>query len=289
MERMYTYVVDKEIGLKDFLLENEYPKTYITYLKSHLDYLKVNSAEVTLNTQLKKDDFLTVLVKEETNQDIVPNAIQLDIIYEDEDIVVVNKPAGMPVHPSRAHFNNSLANALMYRYKKDYVYHVITRLDKDTSGLVLVAKNCYIASLLNKQVREKTMRKKYTVFVCGKTEKFGVIDKPIARVTEGLILREVNEKYGQKAITHYSLKFYNPQYNISQVEAWLETGRTHQIRVHFQAIAHPVIGDRLYNKPNTQSDRLGLHFSSLSFTHPFLKKEMGFYCPLPNELTKFTY
>lgn len=213
--------------------------------------------------------------------------IPIDIVYEDEDIVVVNKPQGLVTHPCAGTPNGTLVNALVYRVKDLSAINGVTRpgivhrLDKDTSGLLVVAKTNAAHLSLSEQIGAKTAGRHYLALVCGNIkEDEGTIDRPIGRSTRDRKLMAIDEK-GRRAVTHYFVKERFGDYTL--VEFVLETGRTHQIRVHAKSINHPVVGDVAYGK----KDDFGLngqllHAYKLTLTHPTTGKTMEFYAPLPD-------
>lgn len=213
--------------------------------------------------------------------------IPIDIVYEDEDIVVVNKPQGLVTHPCAGTPNGTLVNALVYRVKDLSAINGVTRpgivhrLDKDTSGLLVVAKTNAAHLSLSEQIGAKTAGRHYLALVCGNIkEDEGTIDRPIGRSTRDRKLMAIDEK-GRRAVTHYFVKERFGDYTL--VEFVLETGRTHQIRVHAKSVNHPVVGDVAYGK----KDDFGLngqllHAYKLTLTHPTTGKTMEFYAPLPD-------
>ena len=215
----------------------------------------------------------------------MPVFIKLDIKYEDEDIVVVNKPSDMPIHPSLNNYENSMANALMYYYRdKNFVFRCINRLDRDTTGLSVVAKHFLSAGILNTFMQRREIKRVYNAIVedDGSLKESGTVDAPIAREDDTLIKRRVS-KEGQRAITNYKvLKRLN---GASLIELRLDTGRTHQIRVHMNYIGHPLVGDYLYNERyyDKENVRPLLHSKSLSFIHPITGENLYIECELPKD------
>ncbi|MBO4293638.1 MAG: RluA family pseudouridine synthase [Clostridia bacterium] len=219
---------------------------------------------------VKIGDIITInLDYEEESENIVPTQMELEIIFEDEWLLVVNKPAGIPVHPSILHYEDSLSNGIKYYYNSIGLkkkIRPVNRLDKNTSGLVIFAKCEYIQERLTEQMQEGTFKKQYLALVSGILEnKKGTINLPIARKQGSIIERCIDEN-GKTSITHYEvLKEYD---DYSLVKCTLETGRTHQIRVHFSAIGHSLLGDELYGKASKLIDRQALHCYYLEFIHP---------------------
>lgn len=217
-----------------------------------------------------------------------PQNIPLNIVFEDDDLMIINKQPGLIVHPTKGHSTGTVANALMYymgQTGKPFKIRFVNRLDMDTSGLLVVAKNSYCQNDYTNQMRENTVEKRYKAIVKGIVESDeGTIDLPIGRPDPNHVRRGVM-KDGAPSVTHYKvLDRYN---GYSLVELLLETGRTHQIRVHMSHIGHPVLGDWLYEglDPNL-IDRQALHAAELTFTHPITKERVTFRAPLPDDINK---
>ena len=216
---------------------------------------------------------------EETSDNIVPNNdIELKILYEDEWMLIVDKPPFMPVHPSINHYEDSLSNGVKAYFLKNGInkkIRPVNRLDKDTTGIVIFAKSEYIQENLT------DYEKYYLTIVDGQTDESGIIDKPIARKLPSIIERTVRDD-GDQAITRYkTLEFKN---NMSLVECKLETGRTHQIRVHMASIGHSIVGDDLYGVSSTLINRQALHAYKIKFVHPVSRKEMVIESELPDDM-----
>jgi 23S rRNA pseudouridine1911/1915/1917 synthase len=206
------------------------------------------------------------------------------IVYEDEDILVLNKPAGLSVHPSKRHYEDTLANYCAYYFKclnphdGEFVYHCINRLDRDTSGLVIVAKNMLSSAILSSKLQNREIHRTYLAIVNGTLSEKGTVDLPIARKAECEIERCIDFERGDKAVTHYECvnNFNIDGRDYSLLRLNLETGRTHQIRVHMKAIGHPIIGDFIYNPDFTHIKSQALHSYSLEFNHPITGKPLYF-------------
>ncbi|MBO5071224.1 MAG: RluA family pseudouridine synthase [Roseburia sp.] len=283
-----------------------------------------------MRQQLATGDHLEVHICEtECSEKIPPANLPLDIVYEDEDIIVINKPAGMPIHPSMKNYTNSMANALAYYYQeqhKPFIFRCSNRLDRDTSGLTVVAKHLVSASILASMVARKEVEREYLAIVSGHvTPEEGTIDAPLARKEGTIIERMVDFEHGEKAITHYKVvqKFTRCQplrtsqltcgiphqtdqfacevpqqvdqftcglphqgmYHLySLVSLRLETGRTHQIRIHMKYLGYPLIGDYLYHPDMELIGRQALHSYKLSFRHPITGEFMEFTAPLPDDM-----
>lgn len=217
-----------------------------------------------------------------------PQNIPLDIVYEDDDLMIINKQPGLIVHPTKGHPTGTVANALMYYMEqtgKPFKIRFVNRLDMDTSGLLVVAKNSYTQNDYTKQMKENTVEKRYMAVVKGIVESDeGTIDLPIGRPDPDHVRRGVMED-GAPSVTHYKvLDRYN---GYSLVELLLETGRTHQIRVHMSHIGHPVLGDWLYEGLDPLLiDRQALHAAKLTFSHPMTKEKVTFEAPIPDDMKK---
>lgn len=261
---------EEELKLGEYLRYNaEFSSRFIK--KAAKDRrIKVNNKEVTLSYKLKFEDIIEIKVNKEEEQDIIPEKMDLDIVYEDQDIIALNKPKGMVVHPTKRHLNGTLSNGLLYYFKEKKeksIVRLVNRLDMDTSGLILVAKNAFSHMALARDMQKDDFVKSYLAIVHGNIkDKEGVIDKPIYRVGEGTIKRIIDER-GQRSVTRFEvIKSYK---DADLVKLTLETGRTHQIRVHLSSIGHPIFGDALYGKEeNEYIDRQALHAYRLEFPHP---------------------
>ena len=209
-----------------------------------------------------------------------PADLPLDIIYEDEDVLALNKPAAMPVHESRNHRGDTLSNAVAnyMKGKRDSAFRAVFRLDRDTSGIVLTAKNELAAAKLAGKIK-----KDYYAVVCGEIAGKGTIDAPIRRLGDSIIKRGVFED-GDSAITHYESIKTNGKYTLLKIN--LETGRTHQIRVHFSNIGHPLAGDDIYGGSRADIARQALHCKAICFTHPVKGKKITLECDFPPDMEK---
>ena len=255
-------------------------------LSSRLFYKLIKNKLVSLNykpidtrTIPSNGDIITIdLNYEENNSNIVPTKMDLNIIYEDEFLLILNKPAGIAVHPSILHYNDSLSNGVKFYFDSINLHKKIrpvNRLDLDTSGLIVFAKNEYIQENLIRQMNDGSFKKEYLCLAEGVFDNLkGTINAPIARKENSIIERCVSS-CGQTAITEYEvLKSFE---NYSLVKCILKTGRTHQIRVHFAYIGHPLIGDSLYGRGKSPIiNRQALHSYKISFLHPITNKLMDF-------------
>lgn len=232
-------------------------------------------------------DQLEILLFPEEDYGVTPEKIPLAIPYEDEHLLVVDKPAGLAVHPTEPGQMGTLANGLAFHYRekelKIKIRH-IHRLDKETSGLLLVAKHALSHTLLDEALRERRIKRLYLALVTGRlTEKKGRIDLPIGRDRHHATRRRVSQT-GDRAITEYEVIREYPSGSLVQLE--LKTGRTHQIRVHLSHLGHPLLGDALYGGDAALIRRQALHAAHLSFIHPFTGQELAFNSPLPEDMAK---
>ena len=232
------------------------------------------------------DDTLTITISEnESSENIVPTALPLDIVFEDEDLLIINKSADTPIHPSQGNYDNTLANAVAYYYaqkNEPFTYRCINRLDRDTTGLLILAKHMYSASLLSNMVQNREIHREYLAIATGCVSKEGVIEAPIGRVDGSTIERHVDYENGDYACTHYKCLSFQNGYSLVSLK--LATGRTHQIRVHMKHIGHPLPGDFLYNPDYAVINRQALHSYRLEFIHPITNKKMEFTAPLPEDM-----
>lgn len=285
--------------ISEFLRNQGISTKSIIRLKSDVENVLLNDEPGFINRILKKDDRLTLCVKElESSKKIPPVDLPLSIIYEDEDILIVNKPANMPIHPSMNNYENTLGNAVAYYYMKKgepFLYRCINRLDRDTTGLTILAKHYLSCGILYDEMESREIKRTYYAIVENRTVfdapyahrllQTGTIDLPLGRKPDSAIERMVDIKNGDKAITHYRVLATND--GLSLLELQLDTGRTHQIRVHMQAIGHPLIGDFLYNPKDTHMKRQALHAGKLSFRHPITKETLSFTAPVPQDMQVF--
>ena len=248
--------------------------------------LRINGEVCRSIDVVRENDVLTVDVTEnESSLNIVPVEMELDIIYEDEYLLVVNKPRNMSVHPSIGNFDNTLANGVVWHWNENgemHKFHAVNRIDKDTSGICVIAKNQFSHGVLSEQIKNGGFVRKYKAIIHGKLEPLcGMIDKPIARECESVIKRVVSEN-GKIAVTEYKTLHQCGKY--SMVEVFLHTGRTHQIRVHFSHMGHPLVGDWLYGNGDEERDVAKghlLHAYYASFVHPYSGEKMIFDLPVP--------
>lgn len=284
-----SYQIDKDehydnvlhVLKEQFLLSDR----LITKLKK-ANKIYLNDLPTYTKKSVTMGDTVSVLIDfEEDNSNIVASNIPLNIIYEDDYLLVINKPANIAIHPSILHFDNSLSNGVKFYFDKlglKKKIRIVNRLDRNTSGIVVFAKNEYIQECLIKQMKTKELKKEYLAIAKGILKsKSDTLNFPIAR-KEGSIIERTVSSDGDSAITHYDVvKEFN---NLSLVHIVLETGRTHQIRVHFSYIGHPILGDTLYGSPSKLINRQALHSYKLTFIHPITKKVLSLEVPLPNDI-----
>ena len=264
--------------------------------RSHIQKLikenmvRVNGMTVKSNFKLSASDQIEVEIPELKEPDILPENIPLDILYEDQDILVVNKPKGMVVHPAPGHYTGTLVNAIMYHCKDNLSGingvmrpGIVHRIDMDTTGSLLICKNDRAHQALAKQLKEHYITRKYHAIVHGRLkEDEGTIDKPIGRHPIDRKKMSVHCTNGREAVTHYRVLKRFQQF--TYIECQLETGRTHQIRVHMSSIGHPILGDQVYGPAKCPYKLQGqtLHAKVLGITHPTTGKYMEFDAPLPD-------
>lgn len=241
-----------------------------------------------MKTVIQTGDKLTVILEEQKPSEHIPPVYHpLHIVFEDDDMLILNKPSDMPIHPSMDNYENTLGNAVSYYYKDQmpFVYRCVNRLDRDTSGLTIVAKNQISAGILSQMVSERQIKREYLALSSSASlPDLGTIDAPIARKEASVIERVVDYNKGEHAVTHYRKIAVNNERNLSLLLLHLETGRTHQIRVHMKHIGAPLIGDYLYNPDMTYIGRQALHSYRLTFNHPITKEPVQFTAPVPDDM-----
>lgn len=267
--RKIEYVLEKHLGIS---------RTMISKLKRTESAILLNGKSEKVVTHVNETDKLTVNFPETGSSGIEKTEIPLDILFEDEDIIAVNKPYNMPVHPSKNHPSDTLANGLKFYLGENAGIHIITRLDRDTSGIVLVAKNPHSAKILTESIKKGNINKEYIAIVNGCPKcKTGIIDAPIDR--DAGIKRKVSQS-GKPALTEYEV-IKNGEFSV--VRLLPKTGRTHQIRVHLSYVGHPIYGDSMYGAPQ-KGERTRLHCHKISFVHPFTGNELVITAPLPEDM-----
>lgn len=254
------------------------------------DYIQVNGLSVKTSYKVKVNDLIEIFETELESKEITASNIPLDVIYEDDDVLVVNKPAGLVVHPAPGHYNDTLVNALMYHFSSlsdingETRPGIVHRIDKDTSGLLMVAKNNFTHEKLSNELKAKKTKREYIALVEGVIKnKGGKINAPVGRDPNNRLRMDVVAS-GKDAVTHFQvIRHYE---NKTLIKCQLETGRTHQIRVHMNYIKHPLVNDSLYGK---KLDDFGqyLHAKTIGFTHPRTKKWLEFDSELPKEFNEY--
>ena len=289
---MSDYVITDQTGRIDKVLTTLEPGITRSQLKNLINdgHVTVNGQAVKPKYKVQAGDKISLVKPEPQSLELTPENIPLDIVYEDDDVIVVNKPQGMVVHPAPGHPDHTLVNALLYHSPLSTINGtfrpgIVHRIDKDTSGLLMVAKNDLAHQSLAEQLRNKTNKREYLALVYGQIKKDeGTIDAPLGRNPQDRKKQAV-VKGGRHAVTHFKvIKRYD---NFTLVKCILETGRTHQIRVHMKYIGHPLVGDPLYG-PRKVIGKNGqfLHAALLGFKHPRTGKEMVFEAPLPENFQK---
>ncbi|MDF2924258.1 MAG: ylyB2 [Paenibacillaceae bacterium] len=252
--------------------------------------ITVNGTRQYINCRVKEGDVVEVRMEEETSEDILPQDIPVDVLFEDDHLLIVNKPAGIIVHPTTGHWSNTLANGVVHMWLERGLrirFRPIHRLDRETSGVLAIAKNPYIHQNVSEQMKANTVEKEYTAIVQGLVEpESGTIDAPIDRNPDSPHYRIVTPG-GYPSITHYQVA--ERLREATMLKVVLETGRTHQIRVHMTHLGHPLLGDSMYGICADDANELpigrhALHASKLSFVHPATGEKMIFSAPLPQDM-----
>ena len=305
--------LEKKMRLDKFLTENlkNLSRSQIKKIIVSKN-IKINKKQIIASSEkIKENDLIEVNIPEIKTNYIEPKKINLDIIYEDEDIIVINKNSGLIVHPGAGNKDETLVNGLLYLYKNnlsnlngEFRPGIVHRIDKDTSGIIVVAKNNHAHALLSEQFSKHTISRKYVALVWGVIRPLnGKISTLISRSKKNRQLMSVSDRLGKKAVTNYkTIKTFSSKEipKISLVECILETGRTHQIRVHLEYKGNPLIGDKKYGKKKTKFKKINkkfnemlssfsrqaLHAKSLGFIHPTKKKFVSFDSKLPNDFKK---
>ena len=283
-------IADNNIRIDKYLMEElEISRSKVQRMIDN-GFILVNGKEVKSSYTLKLDDEIFIDEEYTEDVDIVPENIDLDIVYEDDYLLVVNKRSGMVVHPAAGNYSGTLVNALMYHCNNNLSSingsirpGIVHRIDKDTSGLLVVAKNDEIHVDLAKQISEKTVTRKYIALVSGViNEDTATIDAPIGRDVNNRKKQAVTDVNSKEAITHFRvLERFN---DATLIECKLETGRTHQIRVHLDYIGHPLVNDPLYGRKKLDNVEFGqmLHAKTLGFVHPKTREYLEFTVDVPD-------
>ena len=291
------YIIDNEyVGMRIdkvlSLINSEYTRSYIQKMLDE-EKITLNGSDVKSSYKVKLGDVIEVGDIEIKQVDVLPEDIKIEIVYEDDDVIVVNKEKGMVVHPGNGNYEGTLVNALMYSHKDELSAingvirpGIVHRIDKDTSGILVVAKNDKAHKILSDDFKVHNITRKYVAIVKGIVEKDNIkIDLPIGRAQNDRIKMAVTEKNSRNAVTYIKVleRFYKSGYTL--IEAKLETGRTHQIRVYMSYIGHPLLGDEVYSKGKNEFDITGqmLHAKVLGFNHPITKEYLEFSKQEPEE------
>ena len=292
MEKLFFEITDdKNIGerIDKYLSMNIEGKSR-SFMQGLIDSesIKVNNKVAKSNYKLKKNDLVEVIMPDPIELDVKPEKIDLNIIYEDKDIIILNKPQGVVVHPAPGNYSGTLVNGLLYHCNDLSGINgvirpgIVHRIDKDTSGVLVIAKNDEAHNALAEQFKVHSIKREYYALVEGRFNKLeGSIDKPLGRNKKDRLKMAIVED-GKRAVTHYKvLEQYNN--NTSLIKCILETGRTHQIRVHMASIGHPLVGDPIYGAKKQKFKVKGqvLHAKTLGFIHPSTKEYMEFDSELP--------
>ncbi len=256
------------------------------------EYILVNNKKTKSNYKVKENDIISIDETYKVSSDVLPEKIDLNIVYEDKDIIIINKPSGMVVHPGNGNYSNTLVNGLLYYTNNlsdingEIRPGIVHRIDKDTSGLIIVVKNNKTHEILSRYFQDKTITRTYLALIKGELNtNSATIDAPIGRSDTDRKKMAVTSKNSKNAVTHLTvLKRYK---GFTLVKLKLDTGRTHQIRVHMAYIGHPVYNDPVYTNDKCSEFGQFLHSYSMDFIHPTTKKEMHFECDLPEYFTEF--
>lgn len=293
MERILEYCISQENDgklIKDFLQEKGFSGQNLVELKKMPESILLNGVWEYVTKRLAEGDILRIHIKEESSSEkILPVELPFPVVYEDEDIIVLNKPADMPIHPSLNNYGNTLGNAAAYYFEKQgksFIFRCVNRLDRDTTGLTILAKHMVSCSMLQNDMVNRKISREYLAIAEGRfDEMYGIIDAPIGRKEGSTIERMVDYENGERAVTHY--RVLEQKENVAMLALKLETGRTHQIRVHLSSVGHPLIGDFLYNPKNAGMKRQALHAWHLSFRHPITNEKMELEAPVPDDMLRF--
>ena len=281
----YTFKVQNFNGeLAVFLLQSGVSSRQITRLRKEVGLIKCNGQVVFSNAKVKDGDVVEIEVHEKGHTSVPVCDINIDVVFEDEHFCVINKQAGMAVIATKRYYGTSLQNVLASKWGDKFVFHPVNRLDKDTSGLLIVAKNSYVHNLFDKMLAQNQIEKTYVAVAQGVVCYGGEINLPILDI-EGQIKRVVSNE-GKQAITQYNVQKILGDKTLLKIN--LLTGRTHQIRVHFSHIGHPLVGDEIYGIKSNEIDRHALHAYKLQFVHPITNEKMVFVADLPDDIKRLT-
>lgn len=315
MTHRFSYLIknsDAGKTVEQFLLSLGYSRRLIKDLKKTPEGLTTGGNHVYVTHRLAAGDILvTELPPDTSSENIVPTPMNLEIVYEDDHILIINKAADTPIHPSQGNYTNTLANGAAWYFQQKgepFVYRVINRLDRDTTGLLILAKHALSACILSNMVRNHEICRTYLAAVNGNMRHLfpphagniplglsysdaepysGMVTAPIARTDDSTIERKVDFGSGEHACTHFTVLGYKKHTNTTLVKLCLETGRTHQIRVHMKHLGYPLPGDFLYNPDYRLIKRQSLHSWMLEFAHPITKEPLAFTAAVPDDMAIF--
>lgn len=295
LQRLTVSPEDAGVRIDKYLAE-QLPDITRSYLQKLLKdgSVQMNGKTVKASTKTAVGAVIALTIPEPEEPEILPENIPLDILYEDSDVILINKPKNMVVHPAAGHYTGTLVNALMYHCRGDLSGingvlrpGIVHRIDKDTTGVLIVCKNDRAHNALAEQLKEHSITRKYRAIVCGNLkEDEGTVDAPLGRHPQDRKKMAIVRSGGKRAVTHYRVleRFGNDTY----IECQLETGRTHQIRVHMASLGHPLLGDEIYGRAKSPFKLEGqtLHAMVLGFIHPTTGEYMEFEAPLPEYFEK---
>lgn len=280
-------IQENDKSVKEFLIDELKFSRRLCVKMEENEKIFLNGKFARLKKRVYIDDVLTIYLEDEKDDEYDPVEMPLKILFEDDSTIIVDKPPFMVVHPTKSHFYDTLANGLRFYFDTHNIrskIRIVNRLDMNTSGIVIVAKNSFVHNELSKQMKENTIEKYYYAIAEGTIiQDKGTIDAPITRLNDDDIMRVVDPS-GKESITHFEvIDRFN---DMTFLKLKLETGRTHQIRVHLKHINHPIVGDSLYNKESSLINRQALHCCEMSFNHPITKKRINVKAELPDDFKK---
>ena len=289
MDRTVIYQIsgqEEGLAVLEYLRKNGFSRHILSAMKTDKNAILLNGLHAGGRAPLREGDLLRIHVPEtESGENIVPVPMKLSILYEDQDILVVSKPADMPVHPSFGNYENTLANGVAAYFQEKGLlcpFRCINRLDRDTSGALILAKNPHSASILSAQMKNRLIRRTYLAVVKGITPEKGTVSAPISRVSASVIKRQVDFSAGDPAVTHFERLAVSHEHSLLEIR--LETGRTHQIRVHMGYLGYPLPADYLYCPDYSRFSRQPLHSFQLTFTRPVTGAPLCVTAPVPSDI-----
>ena len=289
MDRTVIYQIsgqEEGLAVLEYLRKNGFSRHILSAMKTDKNAILLNGLHAGGRAPLREGDLLRIHVPEtESGENIVPVPMKLSILYEDQDILVVSKPADMPVHPSFGNYENTLASGVAAYFQEKGLlcpFRCINRLDRDTSGALILAKNPLSASILSAQMKNRLIRRTYLAVVKGITPEKGTVSAPISRVSASVIKRQVDFSAGDPAVTHFERLAVSHEHSLLEIH--LETGRTHQIRVHMGYLGYPLPADYLYCPDYSRFSRQPLHSFQLTFTRPVTGAPLCVTAPVPSDI-----